>query len=62
MTATSTVTGLRFTGLRETIGESPKVIPLCAAMELIASASIGMGHVRITAACSVGINGDEQHV
>jgi hypothetical protein len=54
MIATSTATERRFTGLPETIGVSPKVMPLYAAMALTASASIAMGHVRITAACSVG--------
>jgi hypothetical protein len=62
MTATSTVMGHRFTGLPETIGESRKVIGHYAVMEAIASASIGMGRVRITAACSVGTEEGEQDV
>jgi hypothetical protein len=59
MTATSTATGLRFIGPPETVGENPKATPLYVAMAPIASASIGTGHVRIMAVCSVGIKGVE---
>ena len=48
--------GHRFTGLPETITDGPKVTPLFAAMEPIALASIEVELVRITVACSVGIN------
>ena len=56
MTAILIETGHRFTGLPETITDGPKVTPLFAAMEPIALASIEVELVRVTVACSVGIN------
>jgi hypothetical protein len=56
MIAISIETGHRFTGLPETIMDGLKVTPLFAGMELIALASIKVELVRVTVACSVGIN------